>query len=484
MDKKLYTVCILLGLTFDQTLGMEGKTTRRPPIPQEWRTDKPESRKSEGMIEFSVSCGTTKSGYVTFNEALPIIPSKVRQEGISEIGDRFNEILGKYVFGESKVKKTWNELTVLDTMILKEAMHNNPNIFKETITVEVEHEGKIYYCRMDQSIEDLFDKSIRRAQLGPLQEVISATSSMGYTQSHLGNVVYSPSYILGVLFDSVVEGDMVLDIGGSRGIQTFPMLSLGAHVTVLDLSEEDIRKLEIETSPNIRDKLETVVAKFPSDMRLDSKNWENGFDVILMSHVAHYLSGDQLREGVNKVKLWLKPGGQFFFQALTPYSNPYAWRMLIADEKQQQGDEWPGYFTELEKEGFVKKYPGRVKLYDPRDSMPNYGHPIHPDIIKRELEAQGLEITYINYGTFNQDLTEKRYPVTYHDLEKYVKRHVYPIDGEEASRIKNQLARLPNLLKIVESDANSYKKQYKNPRSPYRTLQSMETVQVIAMKPE
>lgn len=75
---------------------------------------------------------------------------------------------------------------------------------------------------------------------------------LGDTGNSKGNLVYSPNFLIDFLLDSVTKNDAVLEIGAARGLDTFKILSSGAHVTALDLSAKALKQLKKKTPHNLQ----------------------------------------------------------------------------------------------------------------------------------------------------------------------------------------------------------------------------------------
>lgn len=312
------------------------------------------------------------------------------------------------------------------------------------------------------------------------------------TRNNFGCNVFDPQYVTDLFCDYCQAGMHVLDIGSGAGANAFAALKKGAKVTAIDLSADNLELLWGSIILEYRQNLWLTVNPFPEKTTF----FENSFNAILMSHVAHYLTGAQLRLGIEKIYKWLNLEEFFFFQALTPYSNPYLWNAFHMDVVAKYGQEWPGYFRDEKKE-LMHRHNLTVEPHIP-GCMPNFGHPIHPYIIERELKRVGFEIVYLNYGSFSPLLSQK-YPVTYQEIEAYVKGSMNSAD--QLNLESNLQVTYPELLCILKQDQIKYQELIKNQRnnnkphqgwtweniSPsYRgaSLQSMENVIAVAIKRE
>jgi hypothetical protein len=184
---------------------------------------------------------------------------------------------------------------------------------------------------------------------------------------------------------------------------------------------------------------------------------------------------------------WLKPGAKFFFQALTPYSNPYKWRAWTADKLLKLHHEWPGWYGKWNKEA---QFLTGLNDYEHGGQMPDFGHPIHPQILERELRSAGFKIEYLNYSAI---YAQEKSPITYQDHDKFVKRDSSK-DGEETQKafllkIYRKLENYPKFRQALEEDHKIYqdainkRKDLTHPEEPILSLQnSMNAVVAIAVK--
>ncbi len=389
----------------------------------------------------------------------------------------------------------------------------------EVYTLEKEKKKKIKENKKE--IEKLYTKINKlKAENKKLSiELRLNNVKMGHASSNLGNLVFTPSILTNIAIDSIEKGMDVLEIGSARGIDTVKMLLKEANVLAVDVNEQDLSLLKEKVPPEYQDNLTTLKAVFPNDDHFDSSVAGRSFDMVYMSHVAHYLTGPELREGIQKIASLLKNEGRFYFQALTPYAYPYVWNMTQADSALEK-EEWPGYFSEEEKVTAQRKRPEAVKMFNLRDdegkiikegAMPDYGHPIHPEIIKRELENHGLKALHIAYASLTPALAQVRSPLTYEEHEKYVKRFVYPLSQNDENQIVKKLEdfrelseRRPDLeskkdkkefendrlrkksnllwLASLEKDAKTYASNYHNPHFVAQPLITMDSVIAIACK--
>lgn len=296
---------------------------------------------------------------------------------------------------------------------------------------------------------------------------------LGHTKNKMGDICFERTYILDQYGKAVGPSMSVIDIGTATGKNAYDALKKGAWVTALDLSLDHLAYLFRYAPTHLRKRLWINTNKFPSETNFlpKSKN------VALLSHVVHYLPGQDIRLGFKKIHDWLDDNGLLFIQTLSPYAAPFVFRALEADTLLDQGHEWPGYFSNI----YVN------------EGMPSFGHPLHPSILERELKNAGFAIRYINYASYDQKQNHiEPFPVSYQETEKYFKNHMAP---DEVKNFEAKLAALdPRLLGRLTCDRQLYKNKIavQNGSSssssfiaqfPHEgALQSVSMVQAIAVK--
>lgn len=116
------------------------------------------------------------------------------------------------------------------------------------------------------------------------------------------------------------EGLRIINLLGSTGSKAIPLAILGAEVTIVDLSEENMRyALEVATAAGV--KLEYINSDV---LNIPNENDLRNFDIVLMEFgILHYFSDLNLIFSV--VTRMLKPNGRLI---LTDF-HPFAQKLLI-----------------------------------------------------------------------------------------------------------------------------------------------------------
>ena len=116
-------------------------------------------------------------------------------------------------------------------------------------------------------------------------------------------------------WDSIREGDIVLDIGCSFGLNTREALRRGAIVLASDIDPGHLAILLRKTDKKDLDRLSIHVGTFPSDLNLES----NSIDTVVLGQLIHFLNPHQVEIGFRKAYEWLKPFGHLFLMSNTIY---------------------------------------------------------------------------------------------------------------------------------------------------------------------
>ncbi len=109
----------------------------------------------------------------------------------------------------------------------------------------------------------------------------------------------------------------------------------------------------------------------------------NSFGAILCARALHFLRGPDISDCLRRMSAWLKPGGQLFVVADSPYINPWGVRAQEYERRKLAGDPWPAFVS-----SFAELLPAGT---DPK-TFPPFINPLDPDILRRELLATGLQL--------------------------------------------------------------------------------------------
>ncbi|WP_310619794.1 class I SAM-dependent methyltransferase [Flexibacterium corallicola] len=186
-----------------------------------------------------------------------------------------------------------------------------------------------------------------------------------------------------------------IDMGCAFGVATLPVLKKRKHIIACDLSEEHLATLRQETPKELLPYLQTQAGCFPQDFQFE----ESSIGAIHCSHLLHFLTGDELMEGLAKFKSWLCPNGKLFINVGTP-DIPTFGDFPKEYERRKTTRKWPG---ELSKEDLDKyMVPEYVEWIGP-DAMFSFCHAFDKDILSRALTQSGFHIDEIYIFTLEAD---------------------------------------------------------------------------------
>ena len=141
----------------------------------------------------------------------------------------------------------------------------------------------------------------------------------------------------------------VVDIGCAYGVAAIP-----AGAIAVDLEIGHLRAMPPE--------LPRVVGRFP-----ELAFRPGGLDAVHASNVLHFLTGEELVEGVRRMAEWLAPGGKVFVQASTPFQRPFAGFLPEFARRVAAGEAWPGWVAEtrrITKYSRLHQYPASIHLLE------------------------------------------------------------------------------------------------------------------------
>lgn len=170
----------------------------------------------------------------------------------------------------------------------------------------------------------------------------------------------------------------MLDIGAAVGVATLPALAAGATVIANDLDPEHLKEIAKAVPEEDAGRLVLVPGRFPRYLRFAGES----LGAVHASNVLHFLTGAQVRQGMESIAHWLAPGGRVFIQASTPWQAPWREFVEVFEGRRRAGAEWPGWMEdtrEFSKHRKLSQIPGSLHLLD-------------EGTLRRECEAAGLEV--------------------------------------------------------------------------------------------
>lgn len=184
----------------------------------------------------------------------------------------------------------------------------------------------------------------------------------------------------------------VLDAGAGYGSLSRLALSKGAYVISNDIDLRHLlycRKKVINPDELSRLFLNTNV--FPY---LDIP--EGLLRAVILHRVIHFMSGEEIDIGLEKVRSWLKKGGKIFIVAISSEHIAYRDQFLPGFEKRKkEGDLWPGMYLDVPKLFTSQAY-----------ALPDKLHPMDQEILKKSLERHGFEVERVGFVSMQGFSTE------------------------------------------------------------------------------
>jgi len=136
-----------------------------------------------------------------------------------------------------------------------------------------------------------------------------------------------------------VSNKPALEVGCAYGWLTHQVLETDSEIVASDISKEH---LEITLKDAPQDKLDNLYiskGSFPEEVSFD----EESFDVVMASRIIHFLKGEDVRKGLDKIHSWLTPNGALICTNCSIYHSSVKEKMSkIFEERIKNKEEWAG----------------------------------------------------------------------------------------------------------------------------------------------
>jgi SAM-dependent methyltransferase len=183
----------------------------------------------------------------------------------------------------------------------------------------------------------------------------------------------------------------VLEIGCAYGFIVQKVLEAGGRIIASDLSEEHLTVLLKETPIEYLKNLSLYPGQFPDDIYFP----ESSLSAVLASRILHFIDGDSIEIGLDKIHNWLKLGGKFYFVSVSPYHDSIRNGFLSNYEQNvARGVKWPGV---IENQWEIN--PAHKDYVEP------YLHVFDIPQLESLLPKHGFEIEKIGYFNYLDDTT-------------------------------------------------------------------------------
>lgn len=174
---------------------------------------------------------------------------------------------------------------------------------------------------------------VNRKRPEQLRDEIPTMNRMGYMKIDLDE--FSKDFVE----YAVNTDDQVLELGCAYGFVVQKVLEKSGKITASDLSTEHLSILLENTPTQSLDNLYLYPGSFPNDISFPSES----IAAVLTSRMLHFLDGETIEIGLNKIHNWLMTQGKLFFVAVTPYNVAIRDRFLETYQtRAANGDKWPG----------------------------------------------------------------------------------------------------------------------------------------------
>lgn len=183
----------------------------------------------------------------------------------------------------------------------------------------------------------------------------------------------------------------VLEIGCAYGFIVQKVLEENGCIIASDLSQEHLITLLKQTNPDYLKNLYLYPGRFPDEISLPA----NSLRAVLASRILHFINGEDIEAGLDKIHNWLKPKGRFYFVAVTPYHESISEHFLPQYEQNVRNNvKWPG---EIENQWDIAP--------QHKDYVQPYLHVFDIPLLNQLLPKHGFRIDKIDYFTYVGDTT-------------------------------------------------------------------------------
>lgn len=161
------------------------------------------------------------------------------------------------------------------------------------------------------------------------------------TKNQLGFMFTDISGITGNFIDycKTNHSANVADLGCAYGVASIPVLqNTNCHLLALDLSSEHLNILKSSVSDAERKNLTCITGSFPECYVVD----DNSLNAVHSSYMFHFITGDNLVIGLNKIFNSLKPGGKLFVNTSSIYFRIFKDMPAIYKSNKTKHIQWPG----------------------------------------------------------------------------------------------------------------------------------------------
>ena len=171
-----------------------------------------------------------------------------------------------------------------------------------------------------------------------------------------------------------------LDIGCGDGRATAAALDRGGHVLAVDPDRAALHQLLARVAPEQCWRLQVRIGALPD---LDFKFAR--FSAVHAARVLHLLPPHALQQSLSKFFRWLYPAGRLFVSTLAPGGARWDFAARDLARRRMAQEQWPGHIEDIRR--LLPGWRGATRSV----------HLLDEPVLRRELEAAGFEVEYVNH---------------------------------------------------------------------------------------
>lgn len=218
-----------------------------------------------------------------------------------------------------------------------------------------------------------------------IRDEIPTLNKMGYMKTDLDD--YSSAFI-----EHATSIDYpVLELGCAYGFVVKQVLEKGGNIVASDLSQDHLSCLKSSVPVEHLERLIIYPGAFPDEINFSLES----LGAVYSSRMFHFLTGAEIKRGLDKIHDWLIKGGKFYFVSCTPHHDAFREKFLhIYQERVKNKEEWPGVI-----ENHHEINP------DHKDFVGNYLNIFDIPLMEELLPKHGFEIEKISLFSYPEDTT-------------------------------------------------------------------------------
>lgn len=180
----------------------------------------------------------------------------------------------------------------------------------------------------------------------------------------------------------------VLELAPAYGWVTHRALEEGIEIIAADISKEHLEVLLRDAPRDRLDKLHIYHGQFPDEVDFPKES----LSAVLASRLFHFLTEDEIEDGLRKINNWLEPEGKFICSNCSIHHYTVSEEMLENYRAEEvRGDKWCG------------RAKSQAQSLAPDDLF----YPFDESLFKRVLPEYGFKIEKIKLFDYPSDIYSK-----------------------------------------------------------------------------